>query len=110
MASPQRCPLDDKMKPRLSRAYGFVDLVRRPTARADDLTPQEISVSVPDLIRRIGITGELVPVICTFKIVFQAVRGQLEVKGHRAFKMPPPFAQREIVEAEMKKLMSALQE
>jgi TDG/mug DNA glycosylase family protein len=39
--------------------YGFADLVRRPTARAGDLARREIRASVPDLIRRIGSTGEL---------------------------------------------------
>ena len=54
------------------QGYGFTDLVRRPTARASDLEPQEISASVPDLVRRIIATSELVPVICTFKIVYEA--------------------------------------
>jgi hypothetical protein len=56
------------------------------------------------LIRRIGTTGELVPVICTFGIVFQAARAHLERAGHRVFKMPPPFARREIVAAKMARL------
>src|SRR6516225_6560852 len=36
------------------QGYGFTDLVRRPTARAIDLERQEISASVPDLVRRIS--------------------------------------------------------
>jgi len=50
------------------QGYGFTDLVRRPTARAIDLERQEISASVPDLVRRISAASELVPVICKLRL------------------------------------------
>jgi len=90
------------------QGYGFTDLVRRPTARARDLAPEEVSASVEDLIMRIGTTGESVPVVCTFAIVFQAVHAHLEKAGHRVLRMPPPYARREIVAAEMTRLPAAI--
>lgn len=90
------------------QGYGFTDLVRRPTARAADLTPTEINASVPDLIKRIEAAGEGVPIICTFGIVFKATHAQLEGAGHEVLRMPSPYARREVVDAEMAALLSAV--
>jgi len=90
------------------KGIGFADLVRRPTANAQGLTPVEITAAVPDLLMRLGSTGDRPPILFVFRVAANAVAQSLKDAGYSIFLMPRPFDRTENVERELASLKAAL--
>lgn len=91
------------------QGFGFTDLIRKPTARAAELTPREITAAVPDLIQRLKPYVKDDPLILfVFKQAADAVGPFLEAEGFRTMKFPAPFLKSEKVEAAMKTIKREL--
>ena len=83
------------------QGIGFTDLVRRPTANAQGLTPVEIAAAVPDLLMRLGSTGDKPPILFVFRVAANAVAPSLKNAGYGVFLMPRPYDRAENVEREL---------
>ena len=88
--------------------FGFTDLVRRPTARATGLCREEIRSSAVDLVRRLQTIGDRPLIIFVFAAAWQAASPRLHELGFKTFKFPGPYAATAVVEADMRRLRSAL--
>jgi double-stranded uracil-DNA glycosylase len=84
------------------QGFGFTDLIRKPTARAAELTAREIADAVPDLIQRLKPYAKDDPLILfVFKQAADAVGPSLKAEGFRIQKLPAPFLKSEKVETVM---------
>jgi hypothetical protein len=88
--------------------YGFTDLVRRPTASAKYLSKAEKREGASELIGRLNEIGDRPPVVFHFKDAWDFAAEPLIKAGYSVFKMPGPYAKKEVVDAEMKELMKRL--
>lgn len=93
----------------LRQGFGFTDLLRKPTARAKELTDREIAAAVPDLVARLLPFKSDDPLILfVFKQAADAVGPELEKVGFRTARLPAPFLKNEKIEAVMKQIKRAL--
>ena len=91
------------------QGFGFVDLIRRPTRRAAELTAGEVSAAIPDLLARLKPYAKDDPLILfVFKQAADAVGPALQSEGFRIQRFPAPYLKSEKVEAIMKAIKSEL--
>ena len=88
--------------------YGFADLVRRPTARAKDLSPVELRNAVPNLISRLEMVRNRPTIIFVFAICDRRLRSELEPLGYRCLRMPGPYQKKEKANTALKQLKAEL--
>ena len=91
------------------QGFGFTDLLRKPTARAKELTAKEIAAAVPDLV------GRLLPfrsgnplILFVFKQAADAAGPELEKVGFRTARLPAPFLATAKIAAVMKSIKREL--
>jgi TDG/mug DNA glycosylase family protein len=89
---------------------GFADLVRRPTPRGSKgLTRIEVDQAVPDLLNRLGQTGDKPPLLFVFRSAFEAAETALSEAGYILYQMPHPRrGRREDVQLKMARLRENL--
>ena len=94
---------------------GFTDIVKRPTARASDVRPEEFAFGRPLLEGRVSsVRPELV--IFSFKATAEAIFGRFdgngfigrEFAGAEVFVMPGPYAARDVVASRLGELHRSL--
>jgi TDG/mug DNA glycosylase family protein len=76
--------------------FGFADLVRRPTARATDLTHLEKSAGVADLADRLSKTGDRPAIVFIYKAAWDFAEPHLSQTGYRVFRMPGPYTKKRV--------------
>jgi TDG/mug DNA glycosylase family protein len=91
-----------------SIGYGFIDLIRRPTARSKELPRTEILAAVPELLLRLRRTGDSPVLVFVFARARKVAGPFLEREGYRVMSMPGPFAPMEEVREQMERLKIAL--
>jgi len=90
--------------------FGFADLVRRPTARANALTTAEKSTAVTDLVRRLLILPDRPLVLFVFAGVARLAGPALTREGFQTRNFPGHYAARSEVAARMAELKRELDE
>jgi hypothetical protein len=86
---------------------GFADLVREPTARAQDVAKAEIQTEAPDLATRLAsAAGALI--VFVYAKAHEVASQYLMQRGWHLTRMPGPYASREDVSAAMSALAEAL--
>jgi TDG/mug DNA glycosylase family protein len=103
-------------EPALRHSVGFTDLVKRPTARASDLSRSEVAYGRGELHATLS-RAQVPVVICVFREAADALLEGPTVPGWqdgtttwgaRIFRMPPPFMKREDAATVMQTLSRAL--
>ncbi len=96
----------------LLRGVGFTDIVKRPTARADEVTPVEMAAGVRLLEERLEPSNPRL-IIFTFKKTAEVLFGRFQgagfkdgftLAGARCYVMPSPFASTDEVDARLLEL------
>lgn len=82
--------------------YGFADLVRRPRAAANELTRSEKVAAVVDLANRLSNAGDRPLIIFVYKDAWKYAGAYLAEIGYRVFRMPGPYAHKNLADAELK--------
>ena len=94
------------------RGVGFTDIVKRPTARADEVSPAEMAAGVRLLGQRLEASKPRV-IIFTFKKTAEVLFGRFpgsgfndnfSLAGARCYVMPSPFAPADEVDARLTEL------
>lgn len=75
-----------------SQGYGFTDVVRRPSARAADLTTNECRAGSLDLLHRLEVIGDKPLIVWVFKAAQDHAGPLLQSAGFETIRMPGPFA------------------
>lgn len=94
---------------------GFTDVVKRPTARANELAPAELRHG-RDVLEETLSQLPATALICPFKTAATALLGDFDGSGwlqptfanHRVFVMPGPYERRELVDAVLAMLLPGL--
>jgi TDG/mug DNA glycosylase family protein len=87
------------------QGFGFVDLIRRPTATSAELSRAEIAAAVPGLVNRLRSYRSDDPLILyVFKAAEQATAPQLQSKGFRTARLPGPYMEQAKVDAIMSQI------
>jgi mismatch-specific thymine-DNA glycosylase len=88
--------------------FGFADLIRRPTDSADELPKEEKAAAVPGLRDRLAKLGNRPVIVFVFAEACKFACRPLLEAGYKVDKMPAPFAARELVWCEMRRLKRVL--
>ncbi len=88
--------------------YGFLDLIRRPTASGKDLTTVEKSVAVDDLVARLATTGDRPLIVFRYKEPRTLAEARLMEMGYSVLQVPSPYLKKECSDEMMKQLQKAL--
>ena len=94
----------------VAQGYGFADLIRKPSARATDLTKQEKRNAVPDLASRLGSLPDRPVIVFVFREALDLCRDGLRRLGFEVFCMPGPYAAKAIEQAVMHEIGAAVSE
>lgn len=86
------------------QGFGMTDLIRRPTASATDLSVNQKTQAVADLIARLQSLPNRPPLLFVFKEAFDLAKDGLGRCGFNCHRLPGPYAARSIVEVEMANL------
>jgi len=86
------------------QGFGFADLIRRPTARADQLTGKEKAVAATDLVDRLKVLPDRPRILFVFVEVSRLASGALNREGFATLNLPAPYAARAVVDLQMAEL------
>ncbi len=88
--------------------FGFADLVRRPTSSAKELGNAELKSGAADLIQRLKATQDMPLVVFVYATAAESASEPLHEQGYQTFRMPGPYAQKDIERSKMTKLSTKM--
>lgn len=91
------------------QGYGFIDLIRRPTISAKQLTHSEKSKALLDFTARLSKTGDRPLIVFRYKGPWVIAGSYLSWLGYPVFRFPGPYTERELANDMLMNIRAALE-
>ncbi len=93
-----------------AQGYGFMDVVRLPTARANSISISDLRIGSLNLLQRLQTIGDQPPIVWVFKAGEDCAGQLLKDAGFKTMRMPGPYASSKEVELKMRQIQEKIRD